>query len=314
MTRQPHDQFAKEYLEELLSPIGKVETSRDVRSEVQEIDVWFVPTNSPSLYAQNLGLLNQMAATSCLFEPYRNAPTESEIRSCLLKLYTVHGELLRKAKREKQSLSEVELPFLWILSPSCSVRIKEGFGARLNEKENWVEGVYFLHDFLKTALVAINQLPVTPDTLWLRVLGKGGTQRQAVEELANLPENHPFRDNLLEILASWRKTLELKDNKSEEERELIMNLSPAYIEQRELWRLEGKLEGKIEGKIEGNFEGQSLMVASLLEERFGFLDEELSNLIPTLMQLPLPERTRLLLQIANLSREDLIARLEGSSN
>jgi hypothetical protein len=56
--------------------------------------------------------------------------------------------------------------------------------------------------FSFTAIVAINQLPITPDTLWLRVLGKGGTQRQAVEELANLPESHPFRDSLLEILAS----------------------------------------------------------------------------------------------------------------
>jgi hypothetical protein len=219
---------------------------------------------------------------------------------------------LRKAKREKQSLSETELPFLWILSPSCSVRIKDGFGAKLNESGNWVEGVYFLHNFLKTGIVAINQLPVTSDTLWLRVLGKGGTQRQAVEELANLPESHPFRDSLLKILASWRKTLELKDNRSEEEKELIMNLSPAYVQQCEAWRQEGRQEGKQEGKQEGNLEGQSLMVASLLEERFGTLDEEISNLIPALMQLPLPERTRLLLNLSNLSREELIARLSDS--
>jgi hypothetical protein len=54
------------------------------------------------------------------------------------------------------------------------------------------------------------------------------------------------------------------------------------------------------------------MVASLLEERFGTLDEELKSLIPTLMQLPLSERTRLLLNLANLSREELIARLSDS--
>lgn len=298
MTRQPHDQFAKEYLEELLTPLGLVETSRDVRSEVTEIDVWFVPAASSATNLPNLGLLSRMAATSCLFEPYRNAPTEIEIRSCLLKLYTVHGGLLRKAKRERQRLSEAELPFLWILSPSCSVRMLEGFGASLNEERNWVEGVYFLHDFLKTALVAINQLPITPDTLWLRVLGKGGTQRQAVEELANLPANNPFRDSLLKILASWRKTLELKDNRSEDERELIMNLSPAYIQQCEAWKEEG----------------QGLLIEKLLEERFGALDEELKSLIPTMMQLPLSERTRLLFNLANLSREDLLGRLEGSSN
>ncbi|ACK74176.1 conserved hypothetical protein (plasmid) [Gloeothece citriformis PCC 7424] len=302
MTRQPHDQFAKEYLEELLTPLGKVETSRDVKSEVREIDVWFVPTPENNPNVPSLGLLSQMAATSCLFEPYRNAPTEIEIRSCLLKLYTVHGEILRKAKREKQSLSEAELPFLWILSPSCSVRMLEGFGAKLNLKGNWGEGVYFLHSFLKTAIIAINQLPVTPDTLWLRVLGKGGTQRQAVEELVNLPEDNPFRDNLLKILASWRKTLELKDNRSEEERELIMNLSPAYVQQCEAWKEEGKLEG------------QSLMVALLLEGRFGALDEELKSLIPQIVQITPSERAQILINLANLERKELIARILGSEN
>jgi len=43
MTRQIHDQFAKEYLEELLTPLGTIRKSKKVKSEVQEIDVWFEP-------------------------------------------------------------------------------------------------------------------------------------------------------------------------------------------------------------------------------------------------------------------------------
>lgn len=50
MTKFPHDQFAKQYLEELLTPLGKVETSRDVPGEVRQIDdVWFAPTPQPAL-------------------------------------------------------------------------------------------------------------------------------------------------------------------------------------------------------------------------------------------------------------------------
>jgi hypothetical protein len=48
MTRLPHEQLAKEYLEELLAPLGNVTTSKDVESEVEEIDVWFVPTTLSS--------------------------------------------------------------------------------------------------------------------------------------------------------------------------------------------------------------------------------------------------------------------------
>ena len=43
MTRQIHDQFAKEYLEELLTTIGTAQKSKKVKSEVQEIDLFFEP-------------------------------------------------------------------------------------------------------------------------------------------------------------------------------------------------------------------------------------------------------------------------------
>jgi len=39
MSRQAHDELAKEYLEALLSPVGTVKTSQKIRSEVLEVDV-----------------------------------------------------------------------------------------------------------------------------------------------------------------------------------------------------------------------------------------------------------------------------------
>jgi hypothetical protein len=86
MTRQIHDQFAKEYLEELLASLGTIKKSKKVKSEVQEIDVWFEPASSASRTELPLGLLGKMAATCCLFEPFRNPPSEVEIRSCISKL------------------------------------------------------------------------------------------------------------------------------------------------------------------------------------------------------------------------------------
>ncbi|QJB43061.1 hypothetical protein [Dolichospermum flos-aquae] len=300
MTRQPHDQLAKEYLEELLAPLGEVKTSKDVKSEVQEIDVWFVPTTT--VINSELGLLGKMAVTSCLFEPYRNAPNEVEIRSCLLKLYSVQGELLRQAKREKRSISEEELPFLWILTPTCSERILEGFGAKT--KEGWEKGVYFLPKYQKAAIIAINQLPIIEDTLWLRAMGKGKTQTEAISKVVELSRENDKWNKLVEIFASWQKNLELNSDVNDEEvRELIMSLSPAYLKQREEW----KQEGLEEGRQEGQQDGQRLMVESLLAVRFGNLDEELSSIISQLMELSLTERTQLLL---NLSREELLARFK----
>ena len=216
--------------------------------------------------------------------------SEIEIRSCLLKLYSVQGELLRQAKREKRSISEEELPFLWILTPTCSERILEGFGAKT--KEGWEKGVYFLPKYQKAAIVAINQLSVTEDTLWLRVLGKGRTQTAAISEVVELSKDNDKWKYLVRIFASWRKNLELNSDVNDEEvRELIMSLSPAYLKQREEWKQDG----------------QRLMVESLLAVRFGNLDEELSAIISQLMELSPTERTQLLL---NLSREELLARFK----
>ena len=293
MTRQPHDQFAKEYLEELLTSLGQVETSKDVKSEVREIDVWFVP-NPSGPNTSELGLLAQMAATSCLFEPFRNPPSEVEIRSCLLKLYTVHADVLRQVKREKRSLSQTQLPHLWILTPSCSTRILNRFGAKMAESENWYEGVYLMPESFQAAIVAINQLPVVEDTLWLRVLGKGRTQKQAVEELVQLSQGSSRWNQLLEILASWRKNIELKDNVNDEDRELIMNLSPAYLKQREEWRQEGIQEGRQEGRQEGIQagrqegrqaglqEGEKKVLLRLLRRRFGEITPDLEQKIASL--------------------------------
>ena len=171
--------------------------------------------------------------------------------------------------------------------------------------EDWVKGVYFLPNILKTAIVVIHQLPENEDTLWLRVLGKGGTQKRAVEELTELPENNPFRENLLEILADWRKNLELRDNLSREEEEVIMNLSPAYLQQIEDWKQEGKEEGKEEERFS--------LITSLLEGRFGSLDAELSGLVEKIAKFPISERTQLLLSLGNLSREELLQRLSNEA-
>lgn len=86
MTRFPYDQFAKDYLKELLQPLGEVETSRKVPAQIREIDVYFVPLPQ-STNTIELGLLGKFAAEPALVEPFRNAATIAEIRSCINKLF-----------------------------------------------------------------------------------------------------------------------------------------------------------------------------------------------------------------------------------
>jgi predicted transposase/invertase (TIGR01784 family) len=93
-------------------------------------------------------------------------------------------------------------------------------------------------------------LPVTPETLWLRLLGRGKTQDQGVRELLELPQGNIFRQTVLELLISWRVNMEINNTLETEDREVFMTLSQTYLEWKEATKREGRQEGKLEGKLE----------------------------------------------------------------
>ena len=229
MTRFPHDQFAKDFLESLLSPLGQVQTSLKISGEVREVDVYFIP--DPNLAPlQDLGILAECAKSTAIFEPFRNSVKVPQIRACMSKLYDLHSYLLREAKRQSQpELGDDVLPNLWILTPTLSAQILEGLRAKL-ELDKWGEGVYLLSPTLKTGIIVIHQLPQTPTTLWVRLSGKGKVQERAIQEVAALPGEHPYRNNALDLLGNLKVILETREKIEPEEQELIMQLSPLYLE------------------------------------------------------------------------------------
>ncbi|MEN2383811.1 MAG: flagellar assembly protein H [Gloeotrichia echinulata DEX184] len=223
MTRTPFDQFSKQFLEEFLTSLGEVIPNLEVPGESRFADIWFTPSPQPSINPQTLGLLGRIASTPCLLEPFRNQPKITEIRNCLLKLFLVQADSQRQKRRDAENIPESELPWLWILASSASDTIINGFGA--SRDETWPDGVYFLATYFKTAIIAINQLPRTEETLWLRLLGKGTTQQLAVEEVIAIPTDNERRLTALKLLANWKISIEAKAEIDQEDRELIMTLS-----------------------------------------------------------------------------------------
>ncbi|QKQ73163.1 hypothetical protein [Nostoc sp. TCL240-02] len=295
MSSKPYDQFSKELLEELLSPLGRVEVNKQVTDEARFVDVLF--TSTPTAQAQNLGLLGRIAVlNTALLEPFRNQPTRSEVRNCFLKLFTVIADSQRKAKREKTSLPEDSLARLWIISPSASASLLEDLEVKL-DLENWTTGVYFFQKCFQAAIVAVNKLPVTEETLWLRILGRGETQRTAIDELLALPESNQLRQNTLKLITNLQVIIvQQQETLTEDEQELIMNLSQAYQQWEETTKQQGVQQERRQ------------VVENLLRFRFGVVDEELLRVVDSLLQLTPEEFTPLCLQ---LSREELLVRFNS---
>jgi len=101
----------------------------------------------------------------------------------------------------------------------------------------------------------------------LRVLGRGTVQKQAIDELAALPANHPFRKVTLELLYNLQKNLNINQQIETDDRELVMRLAPLYQEDREKARQEGQQQGQQQGEQQG----EQQIILRLLKRRFGEL-------------------------------------------
>ena len=184
MSEFPHDDFAKEYLTELLSNIGTAVPNKVIKSERREGDLWFERDTKLTIVTQRkkLGLMGQLLRRDSLIEVFRNPATAMEIRACRGKLTDIEWEMAREAKRKKETLTEDMLPDLWFIMPTASEEILQGFGLRKSR----ISGVYRWPKLDRTGLIVVHQLPMTEETLWIRLLGRNGNQARAIHELVTL--------------------------------------------------------------------------------------------------------------------------------
>jgi hypothetical protein len=157
MSKFPHDDFAKAYLTELLSVIGTATPNRPLKSETRIADLWFELNPNATDQRHELGLLGQLLTRNALIEVFRNPATPLEIRACQSKLSNLEGDLFRKAKRRKQALTEVDLPDLWLIMPTASVEIRDGFGCFPTA----IAGIYEFPVLQRTGLIVVHQLAKT---------------------------------------------------------------------------------------------------------------------------------------------------------
>ena len=288
--------FEKGYLKEVLSPYGQV-VSKHLPADIIEIDLYFIPSETKETNFKALGFLGEIASPPrhSLFEAFHNPVTESDICNCLLKTLSLLNEL-RESKGENAEDDTDILNKLWILTPTASDEVLEGFNAA--EKKDGMPGVYCLGEIFSTGIIVIDRLPEIPETLWLRLLGRSEVQHRAIDELEALPVNSPLRASASRLLINLQKNLEAREDLEPTDTELIMRLAPLYQQDQEL------------AIQQGIQQGERLVIENLLRVRFGAIDPELLSTIDPMLALTPEEFTPLLLQ---LSREELVARFAKDS-
>jgi hypothetical protein len=117
---------------------------------------------------------------------------------------------------------------------------------RFHRLEGWPPGIYEGPPLLWTRLVVVSELPVTPDTLLLRLLGAGQVLKQAIAELKALRAEDPARSLALPLLVRLR--LEIPTDpaqRTDDDQEFLMQTQDIV----ETWRQEAIQEGLLVAQV-----------------------------------------------------------------
>ncbi|HWO18489.1 MAG TPA: hypothetical protein VNO30_06920, partial [Kofleriaceae bacterium] len=162
---QPFDQFAKSLLRDALCRACTAETEVEVLAATQKIDVYTTPDPARAAERARMGLLGELAAQPCLFEPFHDTPTLRQVRRCLNKQHTWHHELERRARAAvraaaadssgtRPAANEVPFPLLVVISPGKPATVLDAYGCEWGSP-----GVYHADWGLALHVVVLAELP-----------------------------------------------------------------------------------------------------------------------------------------------------------
>jgi len=205
--------WGTEYLRSITALNPQIMVSPEVVAEAELVDVLFEPNVEQS--RTSLGLLGELVSAPCLIEILRWAPNTWELQTCMRHWLTwtveADGSILpvdeNPVPTDEQENDQLEDDdkILLIIVPSIAPQHLKGFGARASVIN--IPGVYELPPAFCTTIVVTSELKKDASTLWLRVLGRGQTQRSAIMELIALDVDHPHRAVVRQQLQQWYRLL-----------------------------------------------------------------------------------------------------------
>ncbi len=110
----------------------------------------------------------------------------------------------------------------------------------------------------------VHKLPISPETLWFRLLGKGRVQTNAIEEVLAMPQGDVLRNDALRLLSNWKIIERISTEPEQTDREFTMALSQAYLEWEKEVQQRSKQEGRQEGRQEGIQAGRQAVALNML--------------------------------------------------
>jgi hypothetical protein len=274
MSPYQDDDFSKAYTTALYQSKGQVSLNVRVKSDENlEVDLLFVGNpNSLAWQSEKLGLFDRLMQIhpTIFVEHYSGYLKPKHIRRCLTRrdLY-ISGEE-KDCQKRQEVFHESQYPFTWMLATGCSKAILESHGA--TPMPDVGTGVYQIAPAFGIGIVVIRELPKTPETPWLRGLGKDKILSEAFIGISELPVTRRERNDILEVCIKHFQYLNEKSSSSRlttEEEDFMKTMQDID----RLYKAEMD-RSRVEGRLQGELTGQQGLIIYLLTKKVGNLSDE----------------------------------------
>lgn len=274
------DELFKQLLTAAFAPEDRVERNAELAAaDAQKVDVRLEPRPEGAPNRARAGLLGRFVSEGpCQLEHFSEAPSVGEVLEAVRKLLT----------ERRGDTVDVRLVLLCAGRPDAALALL-GFASVPSE----MTGVYRLPPGWATGLAVLSELPKRPETLLLRLLGRGATFRTALAELVALPPGAWARRVAGPVLARLRFAVQAAklegESMSDEEAALMATGEQLYHEWEQRTREQGLAQGREQvlsrlfarrlGRALGEAEAQVLhaRLASLGAERLSDVVLELEG-------------------------------------
>jgi hypothetical protein len=307
MAQYQDDDFSKAYTTALYRTKGIVKTNVQVKSDENlEIDLLFIANlTNPAWETEDLGLFDRLMTVhpTIAVEHYSGYLKSDHFSRCVSRMDFYVASETKAATKRGERWKIAQKPFTWMIATACSRKMLRSFDAVPDKALG--PGVYRISSGWRIGLVIVRELPETPETLWLRGLGKDKILSEAFAGIRSLPETKRERNDIVEVCIKHFKYLIEKSvtDLSEEEDNFMKTMQEIDIlYQAEMGRV--RLEGRQEG---GQDVGTDLLLRQL-NHRVGPIPSDLQARVKALPIEQLGLLGEALLDFSGL--EDLVGWLE----
>jgi len=267
----PFDFFAKALIEAALDRCAEVRVQHPVSDETLYADTVIDPIADARESLSARGMLGRIAREPCLIELFSGRVGLAELDVAMAR-----ASMLRRSPGSSDRA-------LWVITPSRPGGVLRAWS--LAPSDHWGEGVYIGRARRGPRVIVTSELAAIRDTLLLRLMGRDGVLRRAIDDALALPHDAWERRFVHRLLLRVDRDLPRMVGVAQIAEELMLRYQQIVKEEQDRIA-EARAQGRALGAALGEVQGEANALRAVLHARGFMVTHEFERRIAECRDLP----------------------------